>query len=274
MGDLPANRLDNSSPYPFIIVGVDIAGPFHIRKGHTRCLVAIKSYLCLFVCMLTKAVHLELCTELCMELSCENFLAAFNRFTDRWGLPHSVYSDNGRNFTAVAKDISDCFKLLHSTEFQQSISLLFCAKSIHWHFSPARAPPHFGGLWEARVKAAKTILKKVLPAQHLTYEEFLTVLTSVEATLNSRPLTRNTMSTTDGSLILTAGYFLIGRPLLSLPQSSMENTPPSELEESTKHLTNVLGTLEEELSSDSTSKREVAGSNTIPSCRRLCSSLR
>ena len=35
IGDLPANRLDNSSPDPFIIVGVDFAGPFHIRKGHT-----------------------------------------------------------------------------------------------------------------------------------------------------------------------------------------------------------------------------------------------
>ena len=45
MGDLPANRFDNSSPHPFIIVGVDFAGPFHIKKGHTRRLVAIKSYL-------------------------------------------------------------------------------------------------------------------------------------------------------------------------------------------------------------------------------------
>ena len=144
---------------------------------------------------------------------------------------------NGRNFTAAAKGISVCFKLLHSPEFQQSISLLFSAKRIHWHFSPAWAP-HFGGLWEAEMKAAKTILNKVLPAQHLTCEKFLTVFTSVEATLNSRPLTRNTMSITDGSLILTAGHFLIHRPLLSLPQSSMQNTPPSLLK-SWKRVRNI-----------------------------------
>ncbi|GFX61489.1 uncharacterized protein TNCV_1030781 [Trichonephila clavipes] len=56
-----------------------------------------------------------------------------------------------------------------------------------WHF---RAPvsPHFGGLWEAGVKSIKYPLKRVIGNTNLTFEEFSTLLTQVEAILSSRPL--------------------------------------------------------------------------------------
>lgn len=59
---------------------------------------------------------------------------------------------------------------------------------MNWHFIPAKSP-HFGGLWEAAVKSCKHNLKRVLNNTPLTYEEFYTLLTQVEAVLNSRPLT-------------------------------------------------------------------------------------
>jgi hypothetical protein len=59
----------------------------------------------------------------------------------------------------------------------------FCAmQSITWKFIPERTP-HFGGLWEAAVKAMKTYLKRVIYKTKLTFEEFATVLTQVEACL-------------------------------------------------------------------------------------------
>lgn len=67
----------------------------------------------------------------------------------------------------------------------------FCsAQNIAWKFTPEQAP-HFGGLWEAAVKSLKNLkkhLKRIVSNVKLTFEEMTTVLTQVEACLNSRPL--------------------------------------------------------------------------------------
>ena len=78
--------------------------------------------------------------------------------------------------------------------------------------------PHFGGLWEAAVKGMKTHLKRVIGETKLIFEEFSTILTQIEACLNSRPLTQLPC---DGGTVeaLTPGHFLIGRPLEALPDS-------------------------------------------------------
>jgi hypothetical protein len=90
-------------------------------------------------------------------------------------------------------------------------------QNITWIFFPERAP-HFGGLWEAAVKAMKTHLKRVIGETKLTFEELATVLTQIEACLNSRPLAPLPC---DGDTIepLTPGHFLIGRPLEALPDA-------------------------------------------------------
>lgn len=75
---------------------------------------------------------------------------------------------------------------------------------------------HFGGIWEAAVKRTKYHLKRVVGETKLTFEELSTLLTGVEACLNSRPLTP-LQSIEDAIEVLTPGHFLIGRPLEALP---------------------------------------------------------
>jgi len=92
---------------------------------------------------------------------------------------------------------------------------------INWHFIPPKAP-HMGGLWEAAVKSAKFHIKRIIGEASLRYEEFLTLLTQIEAILNSRPLTPLSSDPSDLSA-LTAAHFLIGCPITSYPKPTLED---------------------------------------------------
>lgn len=67
-------------------------------------------------------------------------------------------------------------------------------------------------------------LKRVIGEQKLTYEEFNTFLSQIEACLNSRPLVALTEDPDDLDY-LTPGHFLVGGPVLAPPMTSeFDNT--------------------------------------------------
>ncbi len=202
---------------PFAITGIDFAGPLQIRQGHTRRPVIIKAYVCVFVCFTTKAVHLELCAD----LSSKDFIAALQRFCARRRTPSHIHSDNGSNFQGTRNEIQELQNLMKSSSTE--LSHFTTSSLIKWHFIPPRAP-HFGSLWEAGVKAMKTLLRKMVGSHILTFQELATVLTEAEAILNSRPLTPLSSTSVDDDLVLTAGHFLIGRPLKALPATAVDDT--------------------------------------------------
>ncbi|UYV82904.1 hypothetical protein LAZ67_22001338 [Cordylochernes scorpioides] len=88
------------------------------------------------------------------------------------------------------------------------------AKVIKWNFIPPYSH-HFRGLWEAGIKSAKYHLRRIVGKTKLTVEELTTVLTQIEACLNSRPFCPLTDDPEDLTA-LTAGHFLIGMPLTAV----------------------------------------------------------
>lgn len=208
MGTLPTSRVTLSRP--FSTTGVDFAGPLDIKFIRGKSCHMIKGYVCLFVCFATKAIHLEAVSD----LSAHAFLACFNRFLARRGCPAHIYSDNGTNFKAAAKDLEIDFNLVFQSVKSDFIHKGF--QQVEWHFIPPGAP-HMGGLWEAGVKCFKSHFKKVVGSMSFTFEELGTLLSRIEACLNSRPLTPIS-NDPDELLCLTPGHFLIGAPLLSPPQ--------------------------------------------------------
>ncbi|GFT68474.1 integrase catalytic domain-containing protein [Trichonephila clavipes] len=73
MSDLPSSRI---SPAPaFMRCGVDYVGPFQIKTIKGRGSKSFKAYIALFVCFTTRAIHLELVTD----LSADAFIAAWKR---------------------------------------------------------------------------------------------------------------------------------------------------------------------------------------------------
>ena len=91
MAQLPPERLTPDKP-PFTFVGVDYFGPILVKVGRAQC----KRYGCLFTCLTTRAVHVEIAHS----LDTDSFLCAFRRFTSRRGSPKKVFSDNGTNFVS------------------------------------------------------------------------------------------------------------------------------------------------------------------------------
>lgn len=77
-----------------------------------------------------------------------------------------------------------------------------------------------GGLWEAAVKSAKYHLRRSIGNNSLTYEEMHTLLTRIEACLNSRPSTPLSHDPND-LLPLTPSHFLIGDSLVAPPQEDV-----------------------------------------------------
>ena len=212
MGNLPYPRVNETRA--FLNSGVDYAGPINLKKWKGRCNKFTKAYICVFVCLSTKALHLELVSD----LSSEAFLAAFKRFTSRRGQIQNMYSDNGTNFVGANKILqNDCKKA--EMQWKQDLEIKF--QTVKWHFIPPSSP-HFDELWEAGVKSIKTHLYKIIGNSNLTYEELLTLLVQIEGVLNSRPLCPISSNPNDYSA-LTPAHFLIGEPIIAPPQPEISS---------------------------------------------------
>ncbi|XP_055527336.1 uncharacterized protein LOC129719952 [Wyeomyia smithii] len=219
MADLPAVRVTPSRP--FTNTGVDFLGPVYIKPPRKQ--DAIKAYICVFVCMVTKAAHLELV----LNLTTEAFLAALRRFCARRGYPLNIYCDNATNFVGANRKLQELRKLFHSQQHKLQVAGESTRFGITFHFIPPRSPS-FGGLWEACVKSTKNILNRVTMDVLLSQEEMTTTVAQIEACLNSRPLTPLS-NDPDDLEALTPGHFLIGAPLQMIPEPDLSSLTPNRL---------------------------------------------
>ena len=214
MADLPTERVTPSRP--FTHCGIHFAGHFLVKNGET----VNKVYIAIFVCMSTKAVHMELVSS----LSKDDCIMALNRFIARRGMPAKILSDNGTNFLGARNDLIKLNVLLDKTDRDNSLITFVNQRNCEWITIPPRAP-HFGGIWEAAVKSMKRHLRRVVGKQIFSYEEFLTIINQVEAALNSRPISPLSNDPND-PVALTPGYFLIGDTLMSRPSGAPSKSNP------------------------------------------------
>lgn len=139
MGNLPRFRLNEC--LPFTNTGLDYAGLVLIRDRKLRNAKLQKCYVCLFICMSTKCIHLELVSD----LTTDAFLTTLRRFMARRGKPTNLYSDNATTFKGANNEIMN-FLNYNSTNISNNLS----NEGIPWHFIPPRAPS-FGGIWESNI---------------------------------------------------------------------------------------------------------------------------
>ena len=140
-------------------------------------------------------------------------------FIARHGKLTPIWSDHGTNFVGAKNELKELGEFFEHQKSQEVISKFCSSQNIEWKLIP-KCTPHFGGVWEAAVKSTKYRLKRIVSTVKLTFEEMSTVLTQIEACLNSRPLVP-LICDEDGFEASTPGHFLIGRPLDSLPDHSL-----------------------------------------------------
>lgn len=184
---------------------MDFAGPLYVKSAGSM----KKSYIALFTCAITRAVHLELVSD----QSTESFLLALKRFISGRGLCKVIYSDNANTFKRADHDLKELWKSINDPQLKE----FFAGKGIIWQFIMERAA-WWGGFREHLVRSVKVVLRKVLGKAKLNFEEMCTILTEVEAVINSRPLTyvHNNMNEPQP---LTPAHFLVGQTHLYASQA-------------------------------------------------------
>ena len=202
MADLPRERLDEHV-FPFTHTGVDCFGPFEVK--FLRC--TLKRWRCLFTCLTTRAVHIEVA----QSLDTESCLAAVTRFIARLGYPKTIISDNGTNLFGAANELKAFMNEWDKAKIESDLA----QKKIVWKLNPPGAL-HFGGIWEKLVQSCKKVMIAILDNRGLNDEVLSTTMCLVEQTLNARPLTAVSDDPEDLTA-LTTNHFLLGRENASAP---------------------------------------------------------
>ncbi len=154
MPALPRTRV--SEAHPFIHTGLDYMGPLQIKTSDG----AKKVWICLFTCLVTRAVHLELV----LDMSAEEFLLGFKRFISQRGTPRDIISDNAAQFKAAGATIESVWtRVIHSEDVQTQIS----TRGIKWNFIVELAP-WMGGFYERLVGVVKRSFRKTVGRRLLT----------------------------------------------------------------------------------------------------------
>jgi hypothetical protein len=206
MGILPDTRIPdpNRIVKPFEYLMIDGCGPFYIIVNGMN----VKRYICVFTCMILRAVHLEVL----VGIDTQSFLDALTRFIARRGMPRYVRSDHGTNFTSGRREVLAWTRKLNQDNLRARMP------EIQWEFSTPNTP-HTQGAVERMVGLVKRTLCSALAQETSAIfdaDEFHTLVVKCEGILNSRPLTF-VSSHIDDLRPITPNHFLLPTAARELP---------------------------------------------------------
>ena len=204
MADLPSDRVEFGNP-PFTNTGIDCFGPYYERRGRTT----EKRYGCLFTCLTTRAVHLEVL----YTMDTRSFLNALSRFVCRRGVPSIIRTDNGTNFVGGNRELRDSIAKWNKSVESKGFLL---QKEIKRISNPPFAS-HMGGIWERQIRSIRRVLDAILNKQVLDDERLQTLFCEVESIINSRPITHVSTDPNDLQPLTPNDFLQLGKGFVSSP---------------------------------------------------------
>ena len=155
-------------------------GPFITTLGRK----SFKRYVALFICLASKAIHLEVTTE----MSTDSFINALRRFVCRRGHVRSIWCDNGTNFTGTRNELQ---KELASMDHGKVKSFLqgHSCDYIAWQHNPPKGS-HMGGIWERAIRSVRSVISAILleHGRSISDELLATFMCEAESIVNCRPI--------------------------------------------------------------------------------------
>ena len=148
MPPLPTKRVSQSSPFSHS--GVDYFGPLFVKSRYEN----KKVWVCLYTCLVTRAVHLELMSD----MSTEQFLLGFRRFVARHGTPKEIISDNASQFKLASDVINKFWRNILS---ENDVLSYATNENIKWKYIVELAP-WMGGFYERLIGLVKRSLRKAI----------------------------------------------------------------------------------------------------------------
>ena len=188
----------------FSYTGLDYLGPLYIKRDSELS----KVWICLFTCLTVRAIHLELVHD----LTAQEFLMALRRFIARRGTPIEITLDNAPQFKA-SKNFVD--RLWKDLIVDDSVHHYVSKEGITWRFLPEFCP-WMGGFYERLVGLVKRTLRKSIGKICLNSSQLETIVTEIEAILNTRPLVYVGAEIESG-IALTPANFLTMNTNIAVP---------------------------------------------------------
>jgi len=167
----------------------------------------------MFTCLNSRAVHIEVTND----MTTDSFILALRRMIGRRGNIRIIRSDNGSNFVGAKNELNSALKEMD----QEKIKRFLQNKGTDWLVWKFNTPlaSHMGGVWERQIRSARRILTCLLNdhSEILNTESLQTLVTEVEAVINSRPLTVENLNDVKSDLPLSPATLLTMKSDVILP---------------------------------------------------------
>ena len=179
MSDLPFDRLEETPPFTYC--GLDCFGPFQVSEGKTtRQSSSLKKvWGLLFICLVSKAVHIEPLSS--MDTS--TLKNALRRFFCLRGVCKRLRSDRGTNFIgAHNQEVGN----IDMRQLKEEASRHEC----EWQFNPPHSS-HFGGIWERAIGSVRRVLDAsllILGRRPPSRDELITFFQEAASIINNTPM--------------------------------------------------------------------------------------
>lgn len=204
MSDLPTERVEPSPPFSYC--GMDVFGPFPIKKGRKE----HKRYGLIFTCFCSRAIHVEMLDD----LSTDAFINGLRCFIALRGSVRHIKCDQGTNFIGAKNELNTALKEMDAERLTTFLAENQCDFVLN-----APHASHAGGVWERQIRTIRNVLNSTLSLSsgRLDDASLRTFLYEAAAIVNSRPLTTDNLNDPNSLEPITPNHLLTMKTTPALP---------------------------------------------------------